>query len=151
MQESQSSNQSESDNESQSDVDLRMWVAEAARGNRAYQRLLYEQLAPRLYRVIRKIVGPDDADDVMQDFVVQWFSKLINFDLSRLWKHGRTDGSQSKLAAFKKKASPRRATSYLADHAVRHTAKSELSIREEQDWSMPPWKPFQVSSERYCK
>ncbi len=59
--------------------ELRKWVSSAANGNREFQKRVYELLASRIYRVVRKIVGDSNADDVMQDFVIQLFAKLSQF------------------------------------------------------------------------
>jgi RNA polymerase sigma-70 factor (ECF subfamily) len=70
--------------------ELKKWVSNAAGGNREYQKRIYELLASRIYRVIRKIVGASNADDVMQDFVIQLFAKLgqFRFDSSlETWAH----------------------------------------------------------------
>lgn len=90
MHESRSSNQLDGTQEAPSALELKAWVAEAACGNRVYQRRIYEHLAPRIYRVIRRIVGPSDADDVMQNFVIQLFSKLKQFRFEsslETWSH----------------------------------------------------------------
>ena len=70
--------------------ELKKWVSNATGGNREYQKRIYELLASRIYRVIRKIVGASNADDVMQDFVIQLFAKLgqFRFDSSlETWAH----------------------------------------------------------------
>ena len=90
MHESQTSNQLDGTQEAPSELEMRTWVAEAACGNRVYQKRIYEHLAPRIYRVIRRIVGTTDADDVMQDFVIQLFSKLKQFRFEsslETWSH----------------------------------------------------------------
>ncbi len=90
MHESQASNQLDETQEAPSELELKTWVAEAASGNRVYQRRIYEHLAPRIYRVISRIVGPSDADDVMQDFVIQLLSKLKQFRFEsslETWSH----------------------------------------------------------------
>jgi RNA polymerase sigma-70 factor, ECF subfamily len=72
------------------DDELAVWVKHASGGSREFQKRVYEFLAARVYRVIRKIVGPSHADDVMQDFVIQLFAKLDQFRFeSRLetWAH----------------------------------------------------------------
>jgi len=69
---------------------LAAWVSKAARGSREDQKRIYELLAARAYRVIRKIVGTSDADDVMQDFVIQLFAKLGQFRFEsslETWAH----------------------------------------------------------------
>ena len=70
--------------------ELETWVTKAASGSREYQKRIYELLAPRVYRVIRKIVGINNADDVMQDFVIQLFAKLGQFRFEsslETWAH----------------------------------------------------------------
>ena len=69
---------------------LAVWIRNAADGSREYQKRIYELLASRIYRVIRKIVGPSNADDVMQDFVIQLFEKLGQFRFEsslETWAH----------------------------------------------------------------
>lgn len=70
--------------------ELRKWVSNAANGNREFQKRVYELLASRIYRVVRKIVGDSNADDVMQDFVIQLFAKLSQFRFEsslETWAH----------------------------------------------------------------
>ncbi len=70
--------------------ELETWVTNAASGSREYQKRIYEMLASRVYRVIRKIVGPNNADDVMQDFVIQLFAKIGQFRFEstlETWAH----------------------------------------------------------------
>ena len=70
--------------------ELKKWVRNATSGDRECQKRIYELLAPRIYRVIRKIVGVSDADDVMQDFVIHLFAKLGQFRFEsslETWAH----------------------------------------------------------------
>ena len=70
--------------------ELETWVTNAASGSRECQKRIYELLASRVYRVIRKIVGTNNADDVMQDFVIQLFAKLGQFRFEstlETWAH----------------------------------------------------------------
>ena len=70
--------------------ELKKWVSNATGGNREYQKRIYELLASRIYRVIRKIVGASNADDVMQDFGIQLFAKLGQFRFEsslETWAH----------------------------------------------------------------
>jgi RNA polymerase sigma-70 factor, ECF subfamily len=95
MQQSESSNPLRSTPRSASidDVsidELRKWVSNAADGNRDYQKRIYELLASKIYRLIRKIVGASNADDVMQDFVIHLFAKLSQFRFEsslETWAH----------------------------------------------------------------
>ena len=69
---------------------IRDWVTKAVAGSREYQRRIYERLAPRVYREIRKIVGISHVDDVMQDFVIRLFAKLDQFRFEsslETWAH----------------------------------------------------------------
>ena len=62
----------------------------AAAGDRDAQRLVYESLKDRLYRLIVRIVGPTEADDVTQDTFLQIFSSLhtLRFDSDfSTWAH----------------------------------------------------------------
>lgn len=90
MHSAESSNDTDSTSGKPSDSELAVWIKKAASGNRDYQRRVYELIASRVYRVIRKIVGPSDADDVMQDFVLQLFAKLDQFRFEsslETWTH----------------------------------------------------------------
>ena len=90
MYQSESSNPPDATSGTIPDEVLAVWIRNAADGSREYQKRIYELLASRIYRVIRKIVGPSNADDVMQDFVIQLFAKLeqFRFDSSlETWAH----------------------------------------------------------------
>ncbi|MEO8269891.1 MAG: RNA polymerase sigma factor [Aureliella sp.] len=54
-------------------------VKRASAGERAAQRELYEQFRDRTYRLVRRIVGDSDADDVTQDCFLKVFAKLQSF------------------------------------------------------------------------
>ncbi len=66
------------------------WVRLAASGNQDCQKKIYDLVAARTYRVIRKVVGESHADDVMQDFVIHLFSRLGQFRFEstlETWAH----------------------------------------------------------------
>lgn len=70
--------------------ELTLWISRASNGHRDSQKLIYELLAARCYRVIRKIVGDSHADDVMQDFIIHLFSRLSQFRFEsplETWAH----------------------------------------------------------------
>ena len=70
--------------------ELTLWISRASDGHRESQKRIYELLAARCYRVIRKIVGDSHADDVMQDFVIHLFSRLNQFRFEsslETWAH----------------------------------------------------------------
>ena len=90
MHRAESSNFSDSTSGRPPDDELAVWIKNSTSGSREYQKRIYELLASRIYRVIRKIVGTSDADDVMQDFVIQLFSKLDQFRFEsslETWAH----------------------------------------------------------------
>ena len=94
MHQSESSNPTDGQTNNRSNAiqknELETWVTNAASGSREYQKRIYELLASRVYRVIRKIVGNNSADDVMQDFVIQLFAKLGQFRFEsslETWAH----------------------------------------------------------------
>ena len=94
MHQSKSSNQTDGETDNRTIAipreELETWVTKAAIGSREHQKRIYELLASRVYRVIRKIVGTNNADDVMQDFVIQLFAKLGQFRFEsslETWAH----------------------------------------------------------------
>jgi len=94
MHQSESSNQTDAQTDNRSSAipreELETWVSKAANGSREHQKRIYELLALRIYRVIRKMVGTNSADDVMQDFVIQLFAKLGQFRFEsslETWAH----------------------------------------------------------------
>ena len=94
MHQSESSNQTDAQTDNRSCAipreELEAWVSKAANGSREHQKRIYELLASRIYRVIRKMVGTNSADDVMQDFVIQLFAKLGQFRFEsslETWAH----------------------------------------------------------------
>jgi len=54
-------------------------VKRASIGERAAQRELYEHFRDRIFRLVRRIVGESDADDVTQDCFLKVFAKLHTF------------------------------------------------------------------------
>ena len=54
-------------------------VERASAGERAAQRELYEHFQRRTFRLVRRIVGDSDADDVTQDCFLRMFAKLETF------------------------------------------------------------------------
>jgi len=53
-----------------------LWVLRAQQGDREALELLLRRVQPALLRYLRGIVGPDDADDLVQDVLVLVFRKL---------------------------------------------------------------------------
>jgi RNA polymerase sigma-70 factor (ECF subfamily) len=75
-----------SDESSISDETIRC----AARGERSAQQRLYEALAGRIQRIVQRIVGANDVEDVSQEVFVNLFQKMhsFRFDSSfTTWAH----------------------------------------------------------------
>ncbi len=54
-------------------------IQQAADGDRQAQAEIYHALGERLHLLVRRIVGPEDSEDVSQDVFVQLFRKLHTF------------------------------------------------------------------------
>ena len=54
-------------------------IKQAVKGERNAQEQIYRLLIGRLFRVVERLVGASDADDVMQDVFVNIFRKLHSF------------------------------------------------------------------------
>ncbi|MCA9157866.1 MAG: RNA polymerase sigma factor [Planctomycetales bacterium] len=54
-------------------------IARAAAGDRAAQAAIYESYGGRVYQTVWRIVGDNDAADVMQDVFVHLFGKLSSY------------------------------------------------------------------------
>lgn len=90
MDESRASKSTDATLKPQTRSELESWISEAVAGNREYQKRMYELVASRVYRVIRKVVGASDADDVMQDFILHFFDRLSQFRFEssiETWAH----------------------------------------------------------------
>ncbi len=51
----------------------------ASNGDRGSQKIIYEAMVERVYRLVLRIVGVTDAEDVTQNVFIQLFSKLRTF------------------------------------------------------------------------
>ena len=51
----------------------------ASNGDRDAQRIIYETLVERVHRLVLRIVGPADSEDVTQDLFLHLFDKLSSF------------------------------------------------------------------------
>ena len=54
-------------------------IARAVDGERLAQQTIYEALCSRVYRVVLRVVGESDVDDVTQDVFIHLFAKLGTF------------------------------------------------------------------------
>ncbi len=134
MHESRSSNQMDGTQAAPSEMEIKTWVVEATSGNSVYRRKIYEHLAPRIFPVIRRIVGPRDADDVMQDFVIHLFSKLKQFRFEsslETWSH-RMAVNQS-LMHLRKKQREVEGMRKIAEQTVEATVQPASIPQEEAE------------------
>jgi RNA polymerase sigma-70 factor, ECF subfamily len=117
-----------------SDDELEVWVKNAARGDREFQKRIYELLTARVYRVIRKIVGPSNADDVMQDFIIQLFAKLDQFRFEstlETWAHRMAvNQSLQYLRKSKREAQRVRKVALATDVSHQHHAQTPADDAE---------------------
>ena len=51
----------------------------ASNGDRDAQRIIYETLVERVHRLVLRVVGPTDSEDVTHNLFVQLFGKLSSF------------------------------------------------------------------------
>lgn len=54
-------------------------IEQAALGDREAQRLIFESLSDRVHRLVLRIVGSTDADDVTQDVFIHLFANLHQY------------------------------------------------------------------------
>jgi RNA polymerase sigma-70 factor, ECF subfamily len=144
MRQPESPNSLDCESSSQPDEELAVWIRKAANGSREFQKRIYERLASRIYRVIRKIVGPSDADDVMQDFVIHMFAKLdqfrfessletwahrmaVNQSLQHLRKSGREEQRVRKVSMENEMKSDSQSRSQSDDAEVLQLAMEQIS------------------------
>ena len=64
-------------------TELRQLIGRAATGDSAAFQRLYEATAPRLLRLVRTVVGPDHAEDVLTDVYLQAWRTLVSYDTMR--------------------------------------------------------------------
>ena len=63
----------------QSTTELAGWIRGASRGDQESQKKIYQRSAAQIVRIVRRIVGQDHVDDVVQDFFVMLFAKISQF------------------------------------------------------------------------
>ena len=60
-------------------TELAIWIRGASQGEQESQSKIYQRVASQVVRIVRRIVGQDHADDVVQDFFVAFFAKINQF------------------------------------------------------------------------
>ncbi len=74
-----SSKDSRARSDENSRSELAEWIRGACRGDQESQKRIYQQNAAQVFRIVRRIVGQDHVDDVVQDIFVTLFSKISQF------------------------------------------------------------------------
>ena len=60
-------------------TELAEWIRRASHGEQESQNKIYQRVASQVFRIVRRIVGQDHVDDVVQDFFVAFFAKMNQF------------------------------------------------------------------------
>ena len=63
----------------QSTASLAEWIRGACRCDQESQKRIYQRIAAQVFRIVRRIVGQDHVDDVVQDFFIILFAKISQF------------------------------------------------------------------------
>lgn len=123
----------QSDN--QTIAELSEWIRGAARGDQESQKKIYQRIAAQIFRIVRRIVGQDHVDDVVQDFFVTLFAKISQFRFEssfETWVH-RMAVNQSLQHLRKASREQERIRQYAGDGAVQSMPKDENSSREDAE------------------
>ena len=123
----------QSDN--QTIAELSEWIRGASRGDQESQKKIYQRIAAQIFRIVRRIVGQDHVDDVVQDFFVTLFAKISQFRFEssfETWVH-RMAVNQSLQHLRKASREQERIRQYAGDGAVQSMPKDENSSREDAE------------------
>jgi RNA polymerase sigma-70 factor, ECF subfamily len=118
--------------DSQFNAELAEWIRGAALGNQESQKKIYQRIAAQIVRIVRRIVGQDHVDDVVQDFFVTLFAKISQFRFEssfETWVH-RMAVNQSLQHLRKASREQERIRRYAGDGAMQSTPKDQSSSRE---------------------
>ena len=117
------------------DAELAEWIRGAALGDQESQKKIYQRIAAQIVRIVRRIVGQDHVDDVVQDFFVTLFAKISQFRFEssfETWVH-RMAVNQSLQHLRKASREQERIRQYAGDAAVQSIPKDESSSREDAE------------------
>ena len=117
------------------DAELAEWIRGAALGDQESQKKIYQRNAAQIVRIVRRIVGQDHVDDVVQDFFVTLFAKISQFRFEssfETWVH-RMAVNQSLQHLRKASREQERIRQYAGDGAVQSIPKDESSSREDAE------------------
>ncbi len=121
--------------ENQINAELSEWIRGAARGDQKSQKKIYQRIAAQIFRIVRRIVGQDHVDDVVQDFFVTLFSKInqYRFESSfETWVH-RMAVNQSLQQLRKATREQERIRKFAGKGASQTMPQDENSSREDAE------------------
>jgi RNA polymerase sigma-70 factor (ECF subfamily) len=123
----------QSDN--QTIAELSEWIRGAARGDQESQKKIYQRIAAQIFRIVRRIVGQDHVDDVVQDFFVTLFAKISQFRFEssfETWVH-RMAVNQSLQHLRKATREQERIRKFTGEGASQTMPQDENSSREDAE------------------
>ena len=118
-----------------STAELAVWIRDAGRGDQDSQKKIYQRIAAQIVRIVRRIVGQDNVDDVVQDFFVTLFAKINQFRFEssfETWVH-RMAVNQSLQHLRKSTREQERLRQFAGNGASQSPRKDERSSREDAE------------------
>ena len=117
------------------DAELSEWIRGAARGDQESQKKIYQRIAAQIVRIVRRIVGQDHVDDVVQDFFVTLFVKISQFRFEssfETWVH-RMAVNQSLQHLRKSSREQVRLRQFAEKGTTQTMPNDEHSLREDAE------------------
>lgn len=117
----------------QSTAELAEWILGAGRGDQESKKKIYQRIAAQIVRIVRRIVGQNNVDDVVQDFFVTLFAKISQFRFEssfETWVH-RMAVNQSLQHLRKSNREQERVRQYVVEVGLQNTPADEHSSRED--------------------
>ncbi len=119
----------------QSTAELAGWIRGASGGDQESQKKIYQRCAAQIVRIVRRIVGQDHVDDVVQDFFVMLFAKISQFRFEssfETWVH-RMAVNQSLQHLRKSNREQERIRQYADSGGSPNMQQSEHSTLEDAE------------------
>ncbi len=116
----------------QTKKELAEWIRGACRGDQESQKRIYQRIAAQVFRIVRRIVGQDHVDDVVQDIFVTLFAKISQFRFEssfETWVH-RMAVNQSLQHLRKSKREQVRVREYAENSASQVIVSNDQLFRE---------------------
>lgn len=111
-------------------------IRQAADGNRSAQEILFRALVDRVHRLVLRIVGPVDADDVTQEVFIRIFTSLDSYRghaAFTTWVHRVTVNEALQFLRRKKRNLPTISLDENSPSLVRNIAPSQSNSFEQQE------------------